>query len=129
MKKLRITVEGKSYDVMVELLDDRGAIQHDLPSRTGRQVEQLPLSTTTAAVVAPPATRAAPGDVTCPLSGKVIAVDVRVGDAVKVGDRLATLEAMKMFTHVFSTAAGRVASIQAKVGEALDEGSVILRIE
>jgi pyruvate carboxylase len=56
------------------------------------------------------------------------AVDVSVGRPVAKGDKLATLEAMKMQTNLLAPAAGVIAEIAAGVGDAVDAGDLILKI-
>ena len=60
--------------------------------------------------------KAAAGDVPSPLAGRVTAVVVTVGQAVKEGDHLLTLEAMKMNTFVFAP--------RRRVGLSVDVGGV-----
>jgi biotin carboxyl carrier protein len=63
------------------------------------------------------------------LAGRVTAVVVTVGQSVKEGDHLLTLEAMKMNTFVFAPKTGKVAEIKAAVGAAVEEGQSLVRIE
>lgn len=127
MKKLRITIEGKSYDVLVEVIEE-GLASEPLPLNTGNGAPTVAPALTTVStprsVVVPPGA----GDVVSPISGKLVSIDVHIGDEVSTGVRLATIEAMKMFTHISATHGGRVASIKAKPGDSLDEGAVILTL-
>lgn len=132
MKKLRVTVEGKSYDVVVEILDAGTA-----PSATaGAPVAAAPAPTPVASapVSAPAATpahshaAAGPGDVASPLSGKVVTIDVKVGQDVEEGAQVATIEAMKMNTYIFAPKSGRVSAVLAKPGDGIEEGTVLLQI-
>ncbi|HEY3452011.1 MAG TPA: biotin/lipoyl-containing protein [Myxococcales bacterium] len=130
LKRMRITVEGKTYDVAVEMLEEASAPTH-APLLAPRVEHAAP---TVAPAVSPasslkPATNGAArqaGAITCPLSGMVISVDVQVGQQVKSGDVLVTLEAMKMKTPVRATVAGTIKSIEAKPGIAVEEGAVLL---
>jgi biotin carboxyl carrier protein len=126
MKKLRVTVDGKAYDVLVEILDEG-----DSPSRPAAH----PAHVESAHVSAPPAAAAnrtptspATGDVPSPLAGKVVSIDVKLGQKVEAGAQLLTLEAMKMNTYVFAPAAGTVQEILAAPGEAVSEGQVLVRM-
>ena len=126
-KRMRITVDGKHYDVAVEMLPE--------PSATPMPVAWPPPATASSeprpqAPSAPALARAngvtAAGAVFSPLAGVVLSVDVTVGSQVKAGDLLVTLEAMKMKTPVYAPAAGTVRSIEAKPTLAVEEGAVLL---
>ena len=140
IKKLRVTVDGNTYDVTVELPDDSAA-----PALTVG-----PLPTPAAPVSSPPppppavaspppsaplpstvsaAGPSGPGEVPSPLAGRVTAVVVAAGQEVKEGDHLLTLEAMKMNTFVFAPRAGRVAAVNVSVGTAVQEGQALVRIQ
>ncbi|MDD2234811.1 MAG: acetyl-CoA carboxylase biotin carboxyl carrier protein subunit [Desulfitobacteriaceae bacterium] len=67
--------------------------------------------------------------VSAPMAGKLISVDVKVGDKVKKNDEVATLEAMKMFIKVFAPADGIVASIDAEADATVDPSTVILTLK
>ena len=113
MKKLRITVEGKTYEVEVEILGSR--IASVAPAAAPAPAAPA-VSAPVAAPAAPAPKKAAPApaganDVACPLAAVVVAVNVKEGQKVKAGDLLVTLEAMKMNTPVNSPADGTVAKI------------------
>jgi biotin carboxyl carrier protein len=128
MKKLRVTIEGKVYEVLVETIDDHG--KSSLPATTSPS--SMPVASAAAAPVsAPAAARPAAsgaGDVPSPLAGKVVSIDVKVGQTVAEGAQVATIEAMKMNTYIFASKAGTVAEILASAGEGVEEGTVLLRI-
>jgi biotin carboxyl carrier protein len=128
MKKLRVTVDGQAYDVLVEILDEGAP-----PAPAGSAVH--PAHVESAHVSAPPlaarssgASAAAPGDVPSPLAGKVVSIDVRPGQQVEAGAQLLTLEAMKMNTYVFAPAGGTVKEILVAAGEAVNEGQALVRL-
>ncbi|MBE0544299.1 MAG: biotin/lipoyl-binding protein [Verrucomicrobia bacterium] len=136
IKRLRVTVDGNSYDVTVELPDETSS-PATAAAPTAPAVAAPPAPPTTAPVAtapspAPvataPAGPAGPGDVPSPLAGRVTAVVVTVGQEVKEGDHLVTLEAMKMNTFVFAPKSGKVAEIQTAVGSAVEEGQSLVRI-
>lgn len=66
--------------------------------------------------------------VNAPMAGKLVSVEVKVGDAVKKNTPVATLEAMKMLIQVFAPADGTVASIDAEVGSNVDPSKVIMTL-
>lgn len=132
MKKLRITVEGKTYEVEVEILGSR--IASVAPAAAPAQAAPAPaVSAPVAAPAAPAPKKAAPApaganDVACPLAAVVVAVNVKEGQQVKAGDLLVTLEAMKMNTPVNSPADGTVAKICVSAGQSVNEGEVLLSL-
>jgi len=64
-----------------------------------------------------------------PMPGKVVLVEVAVGQTVAVGDGLIVLEAMKMENEFKAAVAGTVKEIRAQAGQAVNPGDVLLVIE
>ncbi|MDR1011784.1 MAG: acetyl-CoA carboxylase biotin carboxyl carrier protein subunit [Opitutaceae bacterium] len=62
-----------------------------------------------------------------PLAGKVVSIDVKVGQDVEEGAQVATIEAMKMNTYIYAPKAGRIASIHTQVGDGIEEGALIIK--
>lgn len=121
MKKLRITVDGKAYDVVVESLDDpTGAAPAPARSPVRAAVTAPAVSASKA-----PAT-VGPGAVVSPLAGRIVSVDCTPGQQVEAGATLVTLEAMKMNTLIHANAPGRVSEIFVKPGDAVEEGQTLL---
>src|SRR5512142_567552 len=108
IKKLRVTVDGNTYDVTVELPDDAAAPALSVGPLAKPTTPAVPAPAVAPAAAPPPQQTAAPtaaagpGDVPSPLAGRVTAVVVTLGQEVKEGDHLLTLEAMKMNTFVFA---------------------------
>jgi biotin carboxyl carrier protein len=131
IRKLRVTVDGQSYDVEVELLDSNGEEQTITPRK--RAASSIsPAKEKKAAPSTVPKKTLGPvsgNDVISPLSAVVITLNVKVGDAVKEGQTLITLEAMKMNTLVSATSAGTVKEIKVKEGDAVEEGQPLLTVE
>lgn len=128
MKKLRVTVDGKVYEVLVEMLDE-GAPSSPSPNPipAGRPPAVVAAHTATAAP-APVAASSGAGSVASPLAGKVVSIDVKAGQTVEEGAQLVTIEAMKMNTYVFAPKAGRVDAILVNAGDGVEEGTPLLRI-
>lgn len=134
-KKFRITVEGKQYVVTVEdittdsgqgFYQDTSVVVAPPPA-----VSSAPAATpapVAAAAPAPAPAAAGAGDEVAPLGGVVQTVHVSVGQAVNEGDKLISLEAMKMVTHVVARRGGQVVSIAVKPGDPVDAGQVLLTI-
>ncbi len=132
-KKLRVTIEGKSYDVLVEVLD-AGTPEASVAAAAAAPVAAPVSAATVSAPVAPaaaPAPKAAaggPGDVRSPLAGKIVSIDVKVGANVTEGAQVATIEAMKMNTYIFAPKSGQVTAILVNPGDGVEEGAILLQI-
>lgn len=134
MKKLRITVDGKVFDVSVELLDQVSSTT----SAPAPVAAPAPAPVASAPVAAPapapaPAPAATPaaagaGDVPSPLAGKVVSLDVAPGTAVKAGDQILTLEAMKMNTIIYAPSAGTLTAFCVSAGDTVQEGQALAKI-
>ena len=118
MKNYTITVNGNVYDVTVD---------------EGAGVASAPVAAKKAAPAAPKAAPAAPAasagagakKVEAGAAGKVFKIEKNVGDAVKKGDAVVIIEAMKMEIPVVAPEDGTVASIDCAVGDAVEAGKVL----
>jgi len=128
MKKLRITIENKSYEVTVE----------DLTESQPYHAPPAPAHANTTPPVPVPAPQgAAPkprfpidgGAVTSPMAGSIKSVFVKPGDHVKQSQPLVVLEAMKMENQITAPVSGTVKSIDVAVGESVQEGHVLVVLE
>jgi biotin carboxyl carrier protein len=125
-RKFRITVDGQAYEVVVEEIAAEGS-GTAWPGSVAAASAAVAAAASPAAVAAPrPA--AAAGDEVAPLAGTIQSVDVTIGQAVKAGDKVATIEAMKMKTEVHAKGAGKVVSIAVKPGDSVDSGAVLLTL-
>lgn len=126
--KMRITVEGKAYEVDVEVLD--GA-----PSAVAAAPVSAPAAPAAAPAPPPPAApqpalsakKAGAGEVTSPLAGSVLSIAVKQGDSVNAGDTLLVLEAMKMESNVASPQSGTVSEVLVSAGDAVKSGQVLIK--
>ena len=117
MKKYRITVNGTAYDVEVEELG-AGA------------VSAAPVSAAPAPAAPMPAAPAASGSagsvkVAAPMPGKILAIKANNGQAVKRGDVIMILEAMKMENEITAPEDGTIASINVGVGDSVESGDTL----
>ena len=117
MKKYNVTVNGTSYEITLEVVN-------------AADVKATPAATPApaAAPVATPAPAAAPAGgetVNAPMPGNILAVNVQNGAAVKKGDVLMVLEAMKMENEITSPCDGTVASVNVTKGTAVETGAVL----
>ena len=121
--KYRITLQGKTYEVEVErgeamILDEYEAMAPAAPAPAA-----------SAAAPAAPAASVAEGTVvTAPLSGSVLSIPVSAGQAVKAGDVLVLIEAMKMENDVVAPCDGVVRQIVTSKGAQVAAGDVLLVI-
>jgi 3-methylcrotonyl-CoA carboxylase alpha subunit len=72
---------------------------------------------------------AADGSLLSPMPGRIISVEIRQGDAVAKGQKLVTLEAMKMEHSLAAPFDGIVAALEAKEGAQVTEGTLLVRVE
>lgn len=128
--KLRVTVEGRSYEVEVEVLDASNGGPAPLPAAPAPAAGSIPapMAPPRPAPAAAAPSAAEPGDVQSPIAGSVAAVRVDVGQAVDLNDTLLVLEAMKMESNVASPIAGTVKEICVAAGDAVRAGQVLVRL-
>ena len=120
MKNYTITVNGNVYDVVVE----EGASSGAAPSIL---TKSAPKAAPKAAPAAAPKAAAGAGSikVEAGAAGKVFKVEASVGQAVKKGDAVVILEAMKMEIPVVAPQDGTVASIDVAVGDPVEAGALL----
>lgn len=121
MKNYRITVNGTAYDVAVEELG-AGAVA-SAPVAAPAAAPKAPA----AAQASAPAASGAAGSVkvAAPMPGKILAIKANNGQAVKRGDVIMILEAMKMENEITAPEDGTVASINVGVGDSVESGDTL----
>lgn len=131
MKKLKVTVDGKVYEVTVEIEGDVASAPSAVPAAPA-PVASASVAPAPVAPAPVPAPAAAPASVPSgasgvpsPLAGKVVSIDVKVGAAVKDGDQILTIEAMKMNTYIYANKTGTISAINVNVGDGVEEGQVL----
>ena len=131
MKRLRITIEGKQYEVDVEVIGEENAGSQAWPAVSTRSASSSAAVAPAPAAPAPstPPPAAALGDVVSPLAGTIVSIDVQQGQQVKAGDKLITLEAMKMNTIVNAPSDGTVSAILVKPGDPVEEGKPLISLK
>lgn len=133
--KLRITVEGVSYEVDVEVLDSGMITAPPLgaPVVSSAAGPAKPASRAKAAPPPPPGA-AAPGpagerNCRSPIAGTITQVKVKPGDVVAVNQVVLVMEAMKMETNISSPVAGTVKEVKVKPGDGVKLGHVLVEFE
>ena len=132
MKRYSITVNGNTYDVIVEEADASGVASAPVaPVATSAPVA-APVATPVAApkAAAKPAAQGAQGanKVTAPMPGTILNVKVSAGQSVKKGDVICVLEAMKMENDIPAPCDGVIASINVQKGANVAANDVIATI-
>ena len=118
MKNYTITVNGNVYNVTVEEGQTSGA-------PAAAPVAAPKAAPAAAPKAAAPAASAGSVKVTAGAAGKVFKVEASVGQAVKAGDPVIILEAMKMEIPVVAPQDGTVASMDVAVGDAVEAGATL----
>ncbi len=114
MRRFRVNVNGNEYDITVEEIDATSAKAAPAPK---------------AAPKAAPVTAPAGGEtVKSPMPGTILKVNVTNGAAVKKGDVLMILEAMKMENEIMAPCDGKVTSVTVAQGATVESGAVLCTI-
>ena len=137
MRKFAITVNGNTYEVEVEEI---GGAPVYAAAPVAAPVAAAPAAAPVAAPAAPkaapaaapkaaaPAGAAGANKVNAPMPGTILDVKVSVGQAVKNGDVLCVLEAMKMENEIAAPCDGVVASINVTKGATVNTGDLLLSL-
>ena len=130
--KLQISIDGKTYEAEVEVLED-DTIQRQ-PSYGPYQplhatVQSMPVAS--AKTPAPVPEENASEDKLCrsPVTGVVIKVNVETGRTIQANDLIMVLEAMKMETNVTAPNAGKVKSVRVAQGDSVKVNQVVVEFE
>ena len=129
MSKYRITLEGKTYEMEVELVPEENKAQS---SAVRVYHEYRGTSDPTIRIMDPASQRTTTnvtGVVTAPMPGTILSVNREEGDAVSKGDVVLVLEAMKMENEITAPMDGRLAKISCSVGDTVAGGDELFRVE
>ena len=121
MRKLNINVNGKIYVVEIEETGEAAPIIE--PSKAA----EAPKAETSKAAEAPKAAAGAT-TINAPMPGTILDVKVAVGTAVKAGDVICILEAMKMENEIVAPQDGTITSVVAK-GASVNSGDLLAAME
>ncbi len=116
---LKVRLNGVVRLVPAATCDD-GALYTALPERLARIIEASPWSDDAGSD---------PSRIIAPVSGAVVAVNVKPGDAVKAGDVVAVMEAMKMEMRLTADADGVVAAVNAAAGSQASGGALLIELD
>jgi len=122
MKNYKVIVNGTAYEVAVE----------EISAADVKTVAAAPAPVAEAPAAPAPVAAPAPAggqQVTAPMPGTILDVKVTEGQAVKEGDLIAILEAMKMENEIFAPCDGTVAGLAVSKGASVDSGALICSIQ
>ena len=125
MSKYRITVEGKTYEMDVELIGANGAAVQPV-------AKAAPAVAAPKAAPAPAAAKPAEvgsGSVVAPMPGTILKVLKATGDAVKAGEVVLILEAMKMENEITAPVDGTIGSLNLTEGSTVAGGDLLFDVK
>jgi biotin carboxyl carrier protein len=142
MQKLNFNINGKHYEATitevehnvaeVELNGKKYTIDVERSEAVAIPTIATPKPVAAAAPVAaaPAAPKAAAGAnaIVAPLPGSVVSVSVKAGDAVKAGQQLAVIEAMKMENEILAPADGTIKAVHVSAGQAVQQGDALIEL-
>ena len=130
MRKFNVTVNGVAYDVEIE---EVGAVASAPVAAPAPAATPAPVAAPAAAPAAPKAAPAAQGkagsvSIKAPMPGTILKINVKVGDAVKAGDVVCVLEAMKMENDICAPQDGVVSSVEVAQGASVATDAVLVTL-
>ena len=145
MKKFKFSIQGNQYEVEIQNIEDNIAnievngIMYEVevdktlqPVKTPKLVRTMAVPSTDSnkatVKTSSPGTPKGSGTIKSPLPGVVLNVYVNVGDSIKMGQKLLTLEAMKMENNIEADKEGKVSEIRTKKGDSVMEGDILIVI-
>ena len=130
-KMLSVNVNGADYEVELDQAPSAAAAQAQAGDTSAGAFARTGLRSNAEAEVSPAAAKPAAGagkTVKSPLPGIIISIDVKEGQAVKRGQKVAVIEAMKMENDILAESDGTVTAIHASKGDSVLEGADIVTI-
>jgi len=128
--KYEVTLNGKTFEIEVE--EGKAIV---LDERTAAPVATAVAAPAPIAAPAPTAAAAAPAEsgsgnaVEAPLPGNILGVNVTAGQAVKAGDVLVIIEAMKMENEIMAPSDGIVTSVSVTKGQTVESGTPLVYLQ
>lgn len=145
MKKFKFTINGNQYEADILSIDDNVAevdvngmvytveVDRNIPvSKTPKLVRSVAIPSTDShpsiSKTSSPSAPKGSGNIKSPLPGVILTLHTKEGEFVKIGQKLITLEAMKMENNINADKEGKVLSIKVKQGEQVMEGDLLIVI-
>ena len=141
MQKLNFNINGKHYEATITEVEHNVAEvelngkKYTIDVERSEAVAVPHIATPVAAPAAAPAAAAAPApkkvaaganSIVAPLPGSGVSINVKAGDAVKAGQQLAIIEAMKMENEILAPADGTVKAVHVSAGQAVQQGDALI---
>ena len=140
MKEYKFKINGKEYNVAVNGIEGKNAdvtvngvnYQVELENEVSPAVAAAPAAAAPAAQAAPAAAAPKPAGagkkIESPLPGFIVSGDMKEGQAVKRGQKVAVIEAMKMENEILAECDGTITAVHVKQGDSVLEGADIVTI-
>ena len=143
MQKLNFNINGKHYEATITEVEHNVAEvelngkKYTIDVERSEAVAVPHIATPKAAPVAAAPAAAAPAPkkaaaganaIVAPLPGSVVSISVMAGDAVKSGQQLAVIEAMKMENEILAQADGTVKAVHVSAGQAVQQGDALIEL-
>ena len=129
MSKYRITLEGKTYEMEIELVPEETS--HQTMKNTYKEYKSG-AKDPTVRIIDPSAqkvTTSHPGTVTSPMPGTVMKLNKAEGDEVRAGEIVLILEAMKMENEISAPVSGKIVKMNCSAGVTVAGGEVLFEIQ
>ena len=143
MQKLNFNINGKHYEATITEVEHNVAEvelngkKYTIDVERSEAVAVPHIATPKAAPVAAAPAAAAPAPkkaaaganaIVAPLPGSVVSISVKAGDAVKAGQQLAVIEAMKMENEILAPADGTIKAVHVSAGQAVQQGDALIEL-
>jgi len=125
MKKFKISVNGKQYEVDVEEIAADGSVAESKTVTSEQTRKPEPAKQQASA----PVSNMGSEKITAPMPGTILKINVESGAEVKSGEVLCVLEAMKMENDITAPRDGKVASVNTAKGASVNAGDVLVSLE
>ncbi len=139
MKEFKFKIDGKTYSVTidevskdvanVEVNGKKITVNIEKKEKPAFVATPRPAAPSAAPVASAPAGKTVAGSITSPLPGSIVKIMVSVGQAVKRGDTLLTMESMKMENNIKADKDGIVKAIHVQPAQSVMQGDLLLDME